>query len=41
MGEHDGTVANDAYTGVAVAIFVIVSFTFLFPCNLLIPLGKR
>jgi Na+/H+ antiporter NhaD/arsenite permease-like protein len=30
-----------AYDAVAVAIFVIVSYTFLFPCNFFIPLDRR
>ena len=30
-----------AFDAVAVAIFVVVSFTFLFPCNRIIPLDRR
>lgn len=33
--------AEIAYTVVATIIFVIVAFTFLFPCNVLIPLDRR
>lgn len=32
--------SETTYVAVAVAIFAVVSFTFLFPCNFLIPLGK-
>jgi hypothetical protein len=35
---HENT--ETTYVAVAVAIFAVVSFTFLFPCNFLIPLGE-
>ncbi len=35
---HENT--NTTYVAVAVAIFSVVSFTFLFPCNYFFPLGK-
>eukprot|EP00981_Chlorochromonas_danica_P001678 scaffold369_cov177-Ochromonas_danica.AAC.11 len=38
--EHDEEV-HPAYTVIIVIIFSLVSFTFLFPCNFLIPLDRR
>ena len=32
---------DTAYLVVATIIFALVSYTFLFPCNQLIPLGKQ
>ena len=32
--------SSTAYVAVAVTIFAVVSFNFLFPCNCLLPLGK-
>lgn len=45
-GTHDDystedSVSTVAYDTVAVIIFIIVSLTFLFPCNRLIPLDRR
>lgn len=33
--------APAAYTAVAIGIFIVVSFTFFFPCNFIIPLDRR
>ena len=36
--QHNG-IAGEAFVIVACTIFAIVSYTFLFPCNKIIPLG--
>ena len=41
MADSETSMTNQAYDISAICIFAVTSFTFLFPCNKLIPLDRR